>query len=199
MQGPVALAHEAAARILARAPDNVDALLVMGLALVREGQPRKARLLFEKGAALSDAYADFHLALGRMAESEGRLEEARRHGATDTRVAADDTVDWLRSETGGFGADFTFEATGNVKVMQQAVESAREAWGLATMIGVAGGLAGALLVTRALSTLLFGVTTTDPLTFAAVAGTLGIVALLASYLPARRAGRVDPMAALRTD
>jgi S-(hydroxymethyl)glutathione dehydrogenase/alcohol dehydrogenase len=70
--------------------------------------------------------------------SEGRLEEARRHGATDTRAAADDTVEWIRSETNGFGADFTFEATGNVGVMQQAVESAREAWGLATMIGVAG-------------------------------------------------------------
>jgi S-(hydroxymethyl)glutathione dehydrogenase/alcohol dehydrogenase len=70
--------------------------------------------------------------------SESRLEEARRHGATDTRLAAEDTVDWIRAETGGFGADFTFEATGNVQVMQQAVESAREAWGLATMIGVAG-------------------------------------------------------------
>ena len=70
--------------------------------------------------------------------SESRLEEARRHGATDTRVAADDLVDWIRGETDGFGADFTFEATGNVRVMQQAVEAAREAWGLATMIGVAG-------------------------------------------------------------
>jgi len=70
--------------------------------------------------------------------SEERLAEARRHGATDTRVAADDTVDWIRSETAGFGADYTFEATGNVQVMQQAVEAAREAWGLATMIGVAG-------------------------------------------------------------
>ena len=39
---------------------------------------------------------------------------------------------------GGFGADYTFEATGNVRVMQQAVEAAREAWGLATMVGVAG-------------------------------------------------------------
>jgi S-(hydroxymethyl)glutathione dehydrogenase / alcohol dehydrogenase len=70
--------------------------------------------------------------------SEERLSEARRHGATDARVAADDTVEWIRSETGGFGADYTFEATGNVRVMQQAVEAAREAWGLATMIGVAG-------------------------------------------------------------
>jgi S-(hydroxymethyl)glutathione dehydrogenase/alcohol dehydrogenase len=70
--------------------------------------------------------------------SEERLAQARRHGATDTRVAAEDTVDWIRSETGGFGADYTFEATGNVQVMRQAVEAAREAWGLATMIGVAG-------------------------------------------------------------
>jgi S-(hydroxymethyl)glutathione dehydrogenase / alcohol dehydrogenase len=70
--------------------------------------------------------------------SEERLSEASRHGATDTRVAADDIVDWIRSETGGFGADYTFEATGNVGVMRQAVEAAREAWGLATMIGVAG-------------------------------------------------------------
>jgi S-(hydroxymethyl)glutathione dehydrogenase/alcohol dehydrogenase len=70
--------------------------------------------------------------------SESRLEEARRHGATDTRVAADDTVAWIQAETDGFGADYTFEATGDVRVMRQAVEAAREAWGLATMIGVAG-------------------------------------------------------------
>jgi S-(hydroxymethyl)glutathione dehydrogenase/alcohol dehydrogenase len=70
--------------------------------------------------------------------SENRLAMARHHGATDTRIAADDAVEWLRAETAGFGADYTFEATGNVRVMQQAVEAAREAWGLATMIGVAG-------------------------------------------------------------
>lgn len=70
--------------------------------------------------------------------AEKRLAQARRHGATDTRVAADDTVDWVRSETGGFGAGYTFEATGNVKVMRQTVEAAREGWGLATMCGVAG-------------------------------------------------------------
>jgi len=70
--------------------------------------------------------------------AEGRVESASHHAATDPRVAAEDTVDWIRGETGGFGADYTFEATGNVLVMQQAVEAAREAWGLATMVGVAG-------------------------------------------------------------
>ena len=70
--------------------------------------------------------------------SEERLAQARHHGATDTRVAAEDTVDWIKAETGGYGADYTFEATGNVDVMRQAVEAAREAWGLATMCGVAG-------------------------------------------------------------
>jgi S-(hydroxymethyl)glutathione dehydrogenase/alcohol dehydrogenase len=70
--------------------------------------------------------------------SDERLEQARHHGATDTRVADAETVDWIRSETDGFGADYTFEATGSVAVMRQAVEAAREAWGLATMCGVAG-------------------------------------------------------------
>jgi S-(hydroxymethyl)glutathione dehydrogenase / alcohol dehydrogenase len=70
--------------------------------------------------------------------SAERLAHARHHGATDTRLADDEVVDWLRAETGGYGADYTFEATGSVAVMRHAVEAAREAWGLATMIGVAG-------------------------------------------------------------
>jgi S-(hydroxymethyl)glutathione dehydrogenase/alcohol dehydrogenase len=70
--------------------------------------------------------------------SEERLAQARRHGATEARLAGDDTLDWIREETDGFGADYTFEATGNVAVMRQAVEAAREAWGLATLCGVAG-------------------------------------------------------------
>jgi S-(hydroxymethyl)glutathione dehydrogenase/alcohol dehydrogenase len=49
-----------------------------------------------------------------------------------------DAVAEILELTGGFGADYTFEATGNVNVMRQAVEAAREAWGLATMVGVAG-------------------------------------------------------------
>jgi predicted permease len=67
------------------------------------------------------------------------------------------------------------------------------------VLGLAAGLAGAAAAARALTTLLFGVTTTDPITFGGVAGTLALVALLASYVPARRAARVDPVTALRRD
>jgi putative ABC transport system permease protein len=67
------------------------------------------------------------------------------------------------------------------------------------IIGTAIGLVGALLVSRVLATFLFGVGTTDPLTFATVAVVLLTVALLATYIPARRALRVDPITALRVD
>src|SRR3954468_21037117 len=70
--------------------------------------------------------------------SEGRLELARGQGATETMIGGDDTVERILEMTGGFGADYTFEATGNVKVMRQAVESARMGWGLCTVAGVAG-------------------------------------------------------------
>jgi putative ABC transport system permease protein len=64
-------------------------------------------------------------------------------------------------------------------------------------IGVAIGIAGSLVLTRAVESLLFGVTPTDPLTFGAVTLLLVGAALVASYVPARRAMRVDPMIALR--
>ena len=70
--------------------------------------------------------------------SEDRLELARGQGATDTLIGGPDTVERIVEMTGGFGADYTFEATGNVKVMRQAVEAARMGWGLCTVAGVAG-------------------------------------------------------------
>jgi S-(hydroxymethyl)glutathione dehydrogenase/alcohol dehydrogenase len=70
--------------------------------------------------------------------SEERLELARGQGATELRVGGPDTVEWILEQTGGFGADYTFEATGNVRVMRQALESARMGWGLCTVAGVAG-------------------------------------------------------------
>ena len=70
--------------------------------------------------------SDERLQLRVEARRDGDDGRWPRHGRADPR------------ETGGFGADYTFEATGNVKVMQQAVESARMGWGLCTVAGVAG-------------------------------------------------------------
>ena len=70
---------------------------------------------------------------------------------------------------------------------------------LLALIGVAIGLGGALVALRALSSLLYGITATDPLTYAAVAAFLTAISGLASYLPARQAARVDPMIALRAE
>jgi S-(hydroxymethyl)glutathione dehydrogenase / alcohol dehydrogenase len=70
--------------------------------------------------------------------SEERLALATGQGATGTMVGGPDAVERILEMTDGFGADYTFEATGNVKVMRQAVEAARMGWGLCTVAGVAG-------------------------------------------------------------
>lgn len=70
---------------------------------------------------------------------------------------------------------------------------------LLAMIGIAVGLAGASAVTRVLHNLLFGITPTDPLTFTAVAALLVLVTLFASWLPAHRATKIDPLLALNSE
>jgi putative ABC transport system permease protein len=65
------------------------------------------------------------------------------------------------------------------------------------LLGVTIGIAASLAITRLISGLLFGVSATDPLTFVSLAALLSLAALAASYVPARRAMRVDPMVALR--
>src|SRR5882672_8054331 len=70
--------------------------------------------------------------------SADRRELAREQGATDLLDGGDDAVAAVLEMTDGFGADYTFEATGNVDVMRQAVEAARMGWGLCTVAGVAG-------------------------------------------------------------
>jgi predicted permease len=83
--------------------------------------------------------------------------------------------------------------TGNVLrvVLKQALDTA--------LIGIAIGLAGSFILTRTMRSLLFEVSPTDPLTIVGVALLLMLVAMLASYIPARRATRVDPMVALRCE
>lgn len=70
--------------------------------------------------------------------SEGRLSHAKHHGATDAWIGGSDVVERILETTDGLGADFTFEATGSVAVMRQAVESARLGWGTVCVTGVAG-------------------------------------------------------------
>ena len=65
--------------------------------------------------------------------------------------------------------------------------------------GVMIGLAAALLLTRLIRSLLFGVEATDPITFTGISLLLAMVALLASYIPAQRAARIDPLISLRSE
>ena len=92
------------------------------------------------------------------------------------------------------GLRLTFGASPNT-ILKMLV---RQATAL-TLLGVAGGLLSALLMTRLMSSLLYGVSSTDPTTFLGATALVTIVATIACYLPARRAVRIDPLAALRSE
>jgi S-(hydroxymethyl)glutathione dehydrogenase/alcohol dehydrogenase len=139
----------ALAKVDPEAPLEAAALFACGLstglgaAMYRaEVEPGSTCVVFGAGMVGLGAVAGCRL---RGAEriicvdlSEQRLELARFHGATETKLAHPDVVAEIVEETGGFGADYTFEATGLVSVMRQAVEAARIGWGICTIAGVAG-------------------------------------------------------------
>src|SRR6478609_4918099 len=139
----------ALAKVNPEAPLDVIATLAcgattgIGAALyIAKVEPGSTCVVFGAGLVGLGAVAGARLAgaerIVAVDLSEERLEHARQQGATETLVGGPDTVDKILEMTDGFGADYTFEATGNVGVMRQAVESARMGWGLATVCGVAG-------------------------------------------------------------
>jgi predicted permease len=99
---------------------------------------------------------------------------------------------WVASRTHEIGIRMALGATPRIVLSLILSESAK-----VLVLGLALGIGGALAIGRFLSTLLFGVRPADPLTYAAVAALLTLVALAASYVPVRRAMRVDPMVALK--
>jgi S-(hydroxymethyl)glutathione dehydrogenase/alcohol dehydrogenase len=105
-------------------------------------EPGSTCVVFGAGLVGLGAVAGCHLQGAEriicVERSLDRLELARGQGATDTWIGGPEIVARVLEETGGFGADYTFEATGLVAVMRQAVESARMGWGLCTVAGVAG-------------------------------------------------------------
>jgi putative ABC transport system permease protein len=102
----------------------------------------------------------------------------------------------VTQRTSEFGIRMALGASRST-VLKMVVAGGLRLTGFGLAAGLATGLALAFAVKRVLARILFGVSTTDPVTFVLVAGLLTLVALLACYIPARRATKVDPMIALR--
>jgi S-(hydroxymethyl)glutathione dehydrogenase/alcohol dehydrogenase len=139
----------ALAKIDPQAPLDGAALFACGLSTglgaalkTAQVQPGSTCVVFGAGMVGLGAVAGCRLAGAERIVcvdlSEERLALARGQGATETIVGGEGTVERIVESTGGFGADYTFEATGRVDVMRQAVEAARMGWGLCTVAGVAG-------------------------------------------------------------
>ena len=139
----------ALAKISPEAPPDRAALFACGLSTglgaainTAKVQPGSTCVVFGAGMVGLGAVAGCRLQGAEriicVDKSEQRLELARGQGATDTWAAGEDTVARVLEQTGGFGADYTFEATGLVAVMRQSLEAARMGWGLCTIAGVAG-------------------------------------------------------------
>ncbi|MBA3841330.1 MAG: alcohol dehydrogenase catalytic domain-containing protein [Actinobacteria bacterium] len=139
----------ALAKIDAEAPLDHAALFACGLSTglgaalyTAQVEPGSTCVVFGAGMVGLGAVAGCRIAGAEQIVcvdlSEERLALARGQGATETLAAGPDVVAQIVESTSGFGADFTFEATGRTDVMRQAVESARMGWGLCTVAGVAG-------------------------------------------------------------
>src|SRR6188472_3587211 len=139
----------ALAKINPEAPLDRAALFACGLSTglgaamnTAKVQPGSTCVVFGAGMVGLGAVAGCRLQgaerIVAVDRSEGRLELAKGQGATHTIIGGPDAVQQIVELVGPLGADYTFEATGNVAVMRQAVESARMGWGLATICGVAG-------------------------------------------------------------
>jgi S-(hydroxymethyl)glutathione dehydrogenase / alcohol dehydrogenase len=139
----------ALARVDAEAPLDRACLFACGLSTglgaaiyTAKVQPGSVCVVFGAGMVGLGAVAGCRLREAQRVicvdRSPQRLELARGQGASDCWVADEHTVERVLEQTSGFGADYTFEATGLVSVMEQAVQAARMGWGLCTVIGVAG-------------------------------------------------------------
>ncbi|MFN0124884.1 MAG: ADOP family duplicated permease, partial [Blastocatellia bacterium] len=150
-----------------------------------------------------------HLALTNIATMQDRLSESMwRQRFTTSVLGAFSLVALAIAALGVFGVTsyLVSQRTQEIGLRMALGAGPRDvltmilAQGLRLIIpGIALGLIAALALTRVMSGLLYGVSPTDPLTFAAIAALLTLVALLACWIPARRATKVDPMIALRCD